>query len=243
MADWEAGLAARDPEALWRIWCEAAEAWLVGWTGKTDPSHFGRARARRVRRLPAEGQRGPVGFGEAGRRAQGWLKAWRWLQELSRAVTQGGVVAELKVRRLLALLGRCLPGLGAEWVERQFHIPGATPEVRMEWAAEAEREFLKVQAVDAAERRAAWRKWVLGAVKDRPGLLYRWVKGEAQAPKTATRWTGSGPWTRGRSSKARRPSGEASGPRRAAKAGSLGGRLGLLWPGWMPPRFGKLPGG
>ena len=102
-ADWEAGLAAGDLEALWRSWCES---WLVGWTGKTDPNHFGRGRVRRIRRLPAEGQRGPVGLGEAGKRAQGWLKAWTWLQELSRAVTQGGVVAELKVRRLL-LEGAC----------------------------------------------------------------------------------------------------------------------------------------
>ena len=71
--------------------------------------------------------------------------------------------------------------------------PGAAPELLMEWAAEAQREFLKVQAADAAERGAAWRKWVLGAAKDRPGLLYRWVKGEAQARKTAT--TVDGRWT------------------------------------------------
>ena len=105
------------------------------------------------------------------------------------------MVAELKVQRLLALLGRCLPGLGGVWGERQFQVPGAAPELLVEWASEAEREFLKVQAEDAAERRAAWRKWVLGAVKDRPGLLYRWVKGEAQAPKTAT--TVDGRWNPG----------------------------------------------
>ena len=51
MVDWEAGLAAGNLEALWRGWCEAAEVWLAGWTGKTDPNHFGRARVRRVRRL------------------------------------------------------------------------------------------------------------------------------------------------------------------------------------------------
>ena len=56
-----------------------------------------------------------------------------------------------------------------------------------------EREFLRVPAEGAAERRAAWRKWVLGAVKDRPGLLYRWAKGKAQAPKVAT--TVDGRWT------------------------------------------------
>ena len=136
-----------------------------------------------------------MGLGEAGRRAQGWLKAWRWLQDLGRAVIRTGPVAELKVRRLVALLAGCLPGLGGQWEERQLLLPGAAPEQLEEWAREADRGFLKVQAEDAAERRAAWRKWVLGAVKDRPGLLYRWVKGEAQAPKAAT--TVDGRWTLG----------------------------------------------
>ena len=113
----------------------------------------------------------------------------------------------------------------------------------MEWAAEAEREFLKVQAADAAERRAAWRKWVLGAAKDRPGLLYRWVKGEAQAPKTAT--TVDGRWALDPKEVVE---GEAAfwgapGPRRAARAGWLGARLGLRLLGWTPPCFGKSPGG
>ena len=144
---------------------------MVGWTGKTDHNPFGRARVRRIRRLPAEGQRGPVGLGEAGRQARGRLKAWRWLQDLSGAVTADGPAAEVKVRRLVALLAGCLRGLGGQWEERQLLVPGAAPELLEEWARDAEREFLKVQAEDAAERRAAWRKWVTGAVKGRPGLL------------------------------------------------------------------------
>ena len=72
---WNAGLAAGDTEGLWGLWCEAAESWLVGWAGREDPACCGRGRMRRIRRLPAEGQRGPVGLGEVGRRAQGWLKA------------------------------------------------------------------------------------------------------------------------------------------------------------------------
>ena len=67
------------------------------------------------------------------------MKAWRWLQALSKAVAQGWVVAELKVRRLLVLLGRCLPDPGGAWTERQFQVLGAAPELLMEWAAEAER--------------------------------------------------------------------------------------------------------
>ena len=125
-----------------------------------------------------------------------------------------------------------------------MQVPGAAPELLMEWAAEAEREFLKVQAADAAERRAAWRKWVLGAAKDRPGLLYRWVKGEAQAPKTAT--TVDGRWTLD-------PKEVVEGE--AAFWGGLwapeGGEswvarrpvLGLRLLGWTPPCFGKSPGG
>ena len=190
---WNAGLAAGDTEGLWGLWREAAESWLVGWAGREDPACCGRGRMRRIRRLPAEGQRGPVGLGEVGRRAQGWLKAWRWLQDLSRAVSLTGPVAELKVQRLVALLAGCLPGIGGHWEERQLLVPGAAPEQLEEWAREAEREFLRVQAEDAAERQAAWHKWVTGAVKVRPGLLYRWVKGEAQAPKVAT--TVDGRWT------------------------------------------------
>ena len=58
---------------------------------------------------------------------------------------------------------------------------------------EAEAEFKKVQAADVADRRSAWRDWVLGAVKSRPGLLYKWVRGKAQPPKAAT--TVDGTWT------------------------------------------------
>ena len=62
----------------------------------------GRQRQRRMLRKPAEGQRGPVGLGEVGRRSRGWLKAWRWLQDLIRAVTVAGPAAEVKVKRLVA---------------------------------------------------------------------------------------------------------------------------------------------
>ena len=48
-----------------------------------------------------------------------------------------------------------------------------------EWAREAERE----SQGSRPDRRAAWRSWVAGDVKSRPGLLYKWAKGKAQAPK------------------------------------------------------------
>jgi hypothetical protein len=48
-------------------------------------------------------------------------------------------------------------------------------------------------AAESAGRRAAWRDWVLGAVKSRPGLLFKWVKGEASLPLVAVeedgRWS------------------------------------------------------
>ena len=110
MERWGGPLGTRGIEGLWGLWCKAAESWLVGWTGKEDPVRRGRGRQRRIRRQPTEGQRGPVGPGEASRRAQGRLKAWRWLQDLSRAVTVVGPAAEVKVRRLVTLLAGTLPG-------------------------------------------------------------------------------------------------------------------------------------
>ena len=58
---------------------------------------------------------------------------------------------------------------------------GAPAELLQEWAEEAEGSFRMVQAAESAERRAAWRDWVLGAVKSRPGLLFRWVTGGSVA--------------------------------------------------------------
>ena len=50
-----------------------------------------------------------------------------WLQDLSRAVTVAGPVADVKVRRLVALLAGCLPGLGGQWEQRQLLAPAPPP--------------------------------------------------------------------------------------------------------------------
>ena len=94
------------------------------------------------------------------------------------------------VARLRARVGVCLPYLGGAWVERCDRIPGAD---QVDWAEEAEQGFRLAQAADAASRRAAWRDWVDGALRCRPGLLYRWVRGEVRLPPVAT--TVDGRWT------------------------------------------------
>ena len=62
-----------DVDGVWTLWCRVAENWQKGWAGKEGP------------------------------RARGWLKAWRWLQDLSRAVTAPGPAAEAKVQLLYLL--------------------------------------------------------------------------------------------------------------------------------------------
>ncbi|MFM7987336.1 MAG: hypothetical protein ACKPKO_49290, partial [Candidatus Fonsibacter sp.] len=122
-----------------------------------------------------------------------WLQAWRWLQDLGRAIAASGPMAELNIRRLLTLLGGCLHGLGGEWAWRQWEVQGAPAELLEAWAAEAEVEFRKAQAAVAAGRRAAWQGWVAGSVKRRPGLLYRWGRVDEVPVYTAA--VAGGQWT------------------------------------------------
>ena len=168
------------------VLCQAAEGWLQGWAGLADRRYLGRGQTRRVRLRPAEGRRGPVGTGEVGARARCW---WRWLRALA-AAPAGEDNAHSGVARLRARVGVCLPYLGGAWVERCDRIPGAD---QVDWAEEAEQGFRLAQAADAASRRAAWRDWVDGALRCRPGLLYRWVRGEVRLPQVAT--TVDGRWT------------------------------------------------
>ena len=64
-------------------------------------------------------------------------------------------------------------------------VHGAPPDQLVAWAAEAEAEFRRAQADDVAARRASCRVLVRGAAQRRPGLLYRWIRGEVRAPPAA----------------------------------------------------------
>ena len=152
----------------------------TGWRkGAASLPWPGGGAARRLLRRPAEGLRSPVGTGEVAPKLRGWLKAWRWLQDPSRAASASGPAAEAKVQHLLNVLGGRPPGLGGgQWEQRQFQAPGAP---RSNLPSGLRRLLQRAQAEDAATRRAAWRSWVLGALQRRPGLLYVWAKSEAQA--------------------------------------------------------------
>ncbi|MFM7980052.1 MAG: hypothetical protein ACKPKO_12120, partial [Candidatus Fonsibacter sp.] len=116
--NWASMRSGRDVEGLWQCWCTCAEGWLADWTGNVDERFRGRGRCRRLIYKPAQSGRAVPGLGKVGRAARRWLQAWRWLQDLARAVTASGPAAELKVRRLMVLLGGCLQGLGDEWARR-----------------------------------------------------------------------------------------------------------------------------
>ena len=181
-----------DVEGLWKCWCGAGEDWLSSWTGLTERQYFGRGGLRRLRCRPAEGRRGPAGTGAVAEQARRWLRAWRWLQHQAREAGRGHGHAA-GTDRFWARLDSCLGSLGGVWEERRVAVRGAPAELLRDWAEEAEGSFRRVQAAESAGRRAAWRDWVLGAVKSRPGLLFKWVKGEASLPLVAVeedgRWS------------------------------------------------------
>ena len=59
---------------------------------------------------------------------------------------------------------------------------GTPPAVLDEWAAEADRQRGKAMAEAAKARRQDWKAWVHEAARNRPGLLYRWVRGDPPLP-------------------------------------------------------------
>ena len=77
-------------DGAWAMWRRVAENWLEGRTGKEGPACRGRGRCGGV-----EGPRGPVGTGEVGPKARGWL----WLQDLGRAATALGKANTLDWKR------------------------------------------------------------------------------------------------------------------------------------------------
>ena len=131
-----------DAEGLWQEWCQAAEAWLQGWTGFTDRRFLGRGRSRRSRLRPAKGRRGPVGAGEVGAQARHWLSASRWLRALAEEPA-GEDGARGGAERLRARLGGTLPQLGGVWAGG-MPSPAAVPKgTEVRWRGLQQRKPLQ----------------------------------------------------------------------------------------------------
>jgi hypothetical protein len=114
-------------------------------------------------------------------------------------------------------------------------VRGAPAELLAEWATDAEEGSRKAQAEDAAGRRAAWREWVVGAVKSRPELLFRWAKGEASLPLVATEEGGR--WSLDPSKVVEREAGKwkqlwLPGARSGGSPGARRARHWRRWTGW-----------
>ena len=196
-ADWEVAVAVEDIDRLWEIWSEVGEEWLVAWTGKTEARYRGRSRRRRRIFLPPRRKDADLQSGAAVGAAGDWLHLWRWLRDLRRQVSSDAAGAPAQIAALVARLdpimrrlsqSGCCPSAAdlpldgiVDWAERADTLLCSPPHMLEQWEEEAKARFDAVQRAAVSDRRAQWRDWVQGCVGRRPGLLYRWLRGDAFA--------------------------------------------------------------
>ena len=83
---------------------------------------------------------------------------------------------------ILAKLAPAAARTGDDWPEIVDKIPGATIATLDAWSAAASHQHDQTVHEAAKARRQDWKKWVLEAARNRPGLLFRWVRGDPPLP-------------------------------------------------------------
>ena len=204
-AAWELAEADGDLDALWTIWSAAGETWFSGWTGKDAARFRGRGRERRRIMAPPRKVGVELPSGAATGSSCDWLHVWRWLRELRRQVCSESDGAPTRAAHLFALLGPAMRRLRAPpaaaalapgtlpWPDRAEQLLGASLTDLAAWEEEAEAAFRASQTASASARRDSWRAWVRDCIRRRPGLLYRWLRGDTE-PVLAGIHDGAG-WT------------------------------------------------
>ena len=198
---WEVSLEAGDVDRLWSLWVSAAEEYLGHRTGLADKRYRGRDRGREVRLKALTGAQGDENEGPTHRKAAVLQAIRGGCLELARAAEAATVEraggAEPHPRQHLEGTGEALRknlSRGTDdWQLKASLLDGATPAVLRRMAAEAEAEAAELRQALRKQRGEKWRAWVREAAKDKPGTLYRWIRGEArseiQGISTDTGWT------------------------------------------------------
>ena len=165
----------------------------MGLTGRSAARYRGRGQARRVVRRIAVAPQQDVTAGAQTSSSLAMLRSWRWLKELQRLSVSDASSSAANIGHVMARLDTTFRTLGGVWQERLGLLPGAGLSMLEDWAVEAEQQYRAAQAADAGKRRKSWQLWVRDCVHRRPGLLFRWIRGETVPPTTAVqvgeRWT------------------------------------------------------
>ena len=186
---WAAAVRDDDIDGMWACWCAAGEQWLLGWTGLDAPRYRGRGAPRRVVRRQRRSREPTRTDGGLSAKTTHWLTVWRWLRDLRRQVASSSPAAAVQADKVRNLLGHALAfspsteGVDTtEWHERSRRLLDVAPQTLECWATEAEQVFRACQREAAGSRRKAWQDWVHRCVRRRPGLLFRWLRGDAIPP-------------------------------------------------------------
>ena len=124
-------------------------------------------------------------------KAAQWLEVWKWLADLVRQLAARTQESEKQILALRKRLAASLPALPCsdeatlcEWTHRGGRILQGFSDMATvgQWADEAEKAFRGHQAAAAKDRRDAWRQWVRDCILRRPGLLFRWIRGDTIPP-------------------------------------------------------------
>ena len=188
-AVWLDALRSEDLDALWTCWCTAGEDWLTMWTGLSTSRFRGRGAQRRLVQRQRRSRERAQPDGALSTKTSHWLSIVRWLRDLRRQATSSSPAAAAQAQDLFCRLDEAMadppaaPGLDpAVWRTRRASLLGAPPETLDEWAVEAEEAFQACQREAARARRDGWQQWTRDCVRRRPGLLYRWLRGDTIPP-------------------------------------------------------------
>ena len=181
-AVWQHRLQANDLDGLWELWNRLAEQYLDHQSGNTSHKLHGRGRVRQRRWLSEVGPRQGNQDGAGTAVATDYRYIANGLRELERLHRQEPVGAAAVRAAVLTRLGQAAARVGAPWPDRVRAIADMLPAHWLAWSTEAEAARSRELSGVHKARRAAWRTWVQEAVSKRPGLLFRWARGDPPVP-------------------------------------------------------------